>query len=28
VLTWRYRPYIQNGRPTEVETTVTITFPL
>ncbi len=28
VLTWRYRPYIQNGRATEVETTVTITFPL
>jgi TonB family protein len=28
VLTWRYRPYIQNGRPVDVETTVTITFPL
>jgi TonB family protein len=27
VLTWRYRPYIQNGRPVNVETTVTITFP-
>jgi TonB family protein len=28
VLTWRYRPYIQNGRAVDVETTVTITFPL
>jgi TonB family protein len=28
VLTWRYRPYIQNGRPVDVETTVTVTFPL
>jgi TonB family protein len=28
VLGWRYRPYIQNGRPAEVETTVTVTFPL
>jgi len=28
VLTWRYRPYLQDGRATEVETTVTITFPL
>jgi TonB family protein len=28
VLGWRYRPYIQNGRPVDVETTVTITFPL
>ncbi len=28
VLGWRYRPYIQNGRPVNVETTVTVTFPL
>jgi TonB family protein len=28
VLSWRYRPYIQNGRPVDVETTVTVTFPL
>jgi TonB family protein len=28
VLTWRYRPYTQNGRPVDVETTVTVTFPL
>jgi len=28
VLGWRYRPYIQNGRPLDVETTVTVTFPL
>jgi TonB family protein len=28
VLGWRYRPYIQNGRAVEVETTVTVTFPL
>jgi TonB family protein len=28
VLGWRYRPYIQNGRPADVETTVTVTFPL
>jgi TonB family protein len=28
VLGWRYRPYIQNGRPVDVETTVTVTFPL
>jgi len=28
VLTWRYRPYLQDSRATEVETTVTITFPL
>jgi TonB family protein len=28
VLTWRYRPYIQNGRAVDVETTVTIIFPL
>ena len=28
VLMWRYRPYIQNGRPVDVETTVTVTFPL
>lgn len=28
VLTWRYRPYIQNGRPAAFETTVTINFPL
>jgi TonB family protein len=27
VLVWRYRPYIQNGRPVDVETTVTVTFP-
>jgi len=27
VLTWRYRPYIQNGRAVDVETTVTIIFP-
>ncbi len=28
VLGWRYRPYLQNGRPVDVETTVTVTFPL
>jgi TonB family protein len=28
LLGWRYRPYIQNGRPVDVETTVTVTFPL
>jgi TonB family protein len=28
VLGWRYRPYIQNGRPVDVETTVTVTFSL
>jgi len=28
VLTWRYRPYIQNGQAVDVETTVTIIFPL
>jgi TonB family protein len=28
VLMWRYRPYIQNGRPVDIETTVTVTFPL
>jgi TonB family protein len=28
VLGWRYRPYIQDGRPVDVETTVTVTFPL
>jgi TonB family protein len=28
VLTWRYRPYIQNGLAVDVETTVTIIFPL
>jgi TonB family protein len=28
VLGWRYRPYIQNGRPVDVETTVTVKFPL
>jgi TonB family protein len=28
VLGWRYRPYIQNGRAVDVETTVTVTFPL
>ena len=27
VLGWRYRPYIQNGRPADVETTVTVAFP-
>ena len=27
VLQWKYRPYIQNGRPTPVETTVTVMFP-
>ena len=27
VLGWRYRPYIQNGRPVDVETTVTVAFP-
>lgn len=27
VLSWRYRPYIQNGRPAAFETTVTINFP-
>ena len=28
VLGWQYRPYIQNGRPVDVETTVTVTFAL
>ena len=28
VLTWRYRPYIQNGRPAAFETTVTVNFSL
>jgi TonB family protein len=28
VLGWRYRPYVQNGRAVDVETTVTVTFPL
>jgi TonB family protein len=28
VLGWRYRPYMQNGHPVDVETTVTVTFPL
>jgi len=28
VLGWRYRPYIQNGRPVDVETTVIVTFAL
>jgi protein TonB len=23
---WRYKPYILNGEPTEVETTVTVNF--
>jgi len=23
---WRYRPYLLNGEPVEVETTVTVTF--
>jgi TonB family protein len=27
VLGWRYRPYVQNGRAVDVETTVTVTFP-
>jgi TonB family protein len=27
VLGWRYRPFIQNGRAVDVETTVTVTFP-
>jgi TonB family protein len=27
VLSWRYRPYIQNGRAVPFETTVTVTFP-
>jgi protein TonB len=26
VRTWRYRPYILNGDPTEVETTITVNF--
>jgi protein TonB len=26
VETWRYKPYILNGEPTEVETTVTVNF--
>jgi protein TonB len=26
VRTWRYKPYILNGEPTEVETTVTVNF--
>jgi protein TonB len=25
---WRYRPYMLNGEPTEVETTVTVNFNL
>ena len=25
---WHYRPYLLNGEPTEVETTVTVTFQL
>jgi protein TonB len=23
---WRYRPYLLNGEPVEVETTITVTF--
>jgi protein TonB len=26
VKTWRYKPYILNGEPTEVETTITVNF--
>ena len=26
VRTWRYKPYVLNGEPTEVETTVTVNF--
>jgi protein TonB len=26
VRTWRYRPYVLNGEPTEVETTITVNF--
>jgi protein TonB len=25
---WRYRPYLLNGQPVEVETTITVTFEL
>jgi protein TonB len=28
VRTWRYRPYLLNGQPVEVETTVSVTFTL
>jgi protein TonB len=28
VRTWRYRPYLLNGQPVEVETTVNVTFTL
>jgi protein TonB len=26
VRTWRYKPYLLNGEPTEVDTTVTVNF--
>jgi protein TonB len=26
VRTWRYKPYILNGEPTEVDTTITVNF--
>ncbi len=25
---WRYKPYLLNGQPVEVETTITVTFNL
>jgi protein TonB len=28
VRTWRYKPYVVNGEPVEVETTVTVNFKL
>jgi protein TonB len=28
VRTWRYKPYKLNNRPTEVETTINVTFSL
>jgi protein TonB len=28
VRTWRYRPYLLDGQPTEVETTVNVIFSL
>jgi len=28
VRTWRYRPYLLDGEPVEVETTVSVTFTL
>jgi protein TonB len=28
VRTWRYKPYLLNGQPVEVETTITVIFTL